>query len=173
MTTLDRTDRMRPLRSALVLVAFLAIAFAVAALGSIATIQNVQGWYADAAKPVWNPPDGVFGPVWTALYAAMSVAAWLIWRRRDEPGARAALTLYVVQLVLNAIWTPIFFGLYPAIGISALWIGLGVILALDVAVLVTLLRFWRISRLAGALFVPYLAWVLFATTLNAGLAVLN
>jgi translocator protein len=174
MTTLDRTDRFhRPVRSALVLVAFLAIAFAVAALGSIATVQNVQGWYADAAKPAWNPPDGVFGPVWTLLYAAMSVAAWLVWRRRDEQGARPALVAYVVQLVLNAVWTPIFFGLYPAIGVAALWIGLGVILALDVAVLVTLLRFWRISRLAGALLVPYLAWVLFATTLNAGLAVLN
>ena len=78
-----------------------------------------------------------------------------------------------MQLVLNAIWTPVFFGLYPLIGVAALWIALVIILALDVMVLVTMLRFWPVRRLAAVLLIPYWAWVLYATTLNAALAVLN
>ena len=155
------------LRSALVLVALLAISFGVAALGSVATFGNVEGWYAAAEKVPWNPPNWLFGPAWTLLYTLMSVAAWLVWRRGRS------LKWYVIQLVLNAVWTPVFFGLYPVIGASALWIALVIIIALDIAVLITMLRFWRVSRLAAWLLVPYWAWVLFATTLNAGLAVLN
>jgi len=159
--------------SVLVLIAFIAISFAVAALGSIATAGNVDGWYADAAKASWNPPNGIFGPVWTILYTSISVAAWLVWRERHRVNVRPALTLYVVQLVLNALWTPVFFGLYPFIGTPALWIALGIIVALDVAVLLTMVRFWRVSRVAAWILVPYWAWVLFATTLNAALAALN
>lgn len=164
-----------PLRAALALVAFLAIAFAVAALGSIATVQNVDGWYAAADTPPWTPPNAVFGPVWTALYALMSIAAWLVWlgRGTDRPGARRALGLYVAQLAANAIWTPVFFGLEPAIGPVALWLALGIVLVLDVLVLLTVAAFWRRRPLAGVLLVPYAAWVLYATTLNAGVAVLN
>jgi len=150
-----------------VLVALLAISFGVAALGSIATAGNVDGWYASAEKAPWNPPNWLFGPAWTLLYTLMSVAAWLVWRRGGS------LKPYVIQLVLNAIWTPVFFGLYPVIGAPALWIALVIIAALDVAVLLTMLRFWRTSKLAAWLLVPYWAWVLFATTLNAALAVLN
>ena len=160
-------------KSALVLVAFIAISFGVAALGSIATATNVDGWYADAEKASWNPPNFLFGPVWTLLYTAMSVAAWLVWLRRRELDVRPALATYIVQLVLNAIWTPVFFGLYPFIGAPALWIALVIIAALDVAVLVTMIRFWRVRRASAWLLVPYWAWVLFATTLNAALAVLN
>ncbi|WP_411701363.1 TspO/MBR family protein [Conyzicola sp.] len=169
-STTSTTSRVR---SALVLAAFLAISFAVAALGSIATAGNVEGWYADAEKASWNPPSWVFGPAWTLLYTLMSVAAWLVWRQRDRVNVRAALRLYVVQLVLNALWTPVFFGLYPSIGAPALWIALAIILALDVAVLLTMLSFWRVSRVAAGLLVPYWAWVLFATTLNWALAALN
>ena len=161
------------LRSALVLVAFLAISFGVAALGSLATIQNVDGWYATAEKAAWNPPNAIFGPVWTLLYTLMSVAAWLVWRERKRVDVRPALTLYVVQLVLNALWTPVFFGLFPAVGGPALWIALAIILALDVLVLLTMLRFWPVRKAAAWMLVPYWAWVLFATTLNAALAVLN
>jgi tryptophan-rich sensory protein len=160
-------------RSILALLAFLAISFAVALLGTIATLDNVDGWYASATKVSWNPPNGIFGPVWTLLYTAMSVAAWLVWRRRATMSVRPALTAYIVQLVLNAFWTPVFFGLYPFIGAPALWIGLVIIVALDVAVLITMVRFWRVSRPAALILIPYWAWVLFATTLNAGLAVLN
>lgn len=161
------------LKSALVLVMFIAIAFAVAALGSLATIQNVNGWYADAAKAPWSPPNWLFGPVWTFLYTAMSVSAWLVWLHRDEVEVRRPLTLYVVQLVLNAIWTPVFFGLYPLIGAAALWIALVIIVALDVLVLLTMLSFWKVSRPAAWLLAPYWAWILFATSLNAAVAVLN
>ena len=160
-------------KSVLVLVAFLAISFAVAALGSVATAGNVEGWYADAEKAPWNPPNWLFGPAWTLLYTLMSVAAWQVWRRRRRVPVRRALTLYVVQLVLNAIWTPVFFGLYPSLGIAALWIALVIILALDFAVLLTMLAFWKVSRVAAWLLVPYWAWVLFATTLNWALAALN
>ena len=160
-------------RSVLVLVAFIAISFAVAGLGGLATATNVDGWYADAAKASWNPPNGIFGPVWTILYTVMAVSAWLVWRKRAVVNVRPALGMYVAQLVLNALWTPMFFGLYPFIGAPALWIALVIILALDVAVLLTMLRFWPVSRVAAWLLVPYWAWVLFATTLNAALAALN
>jgi translocator protein len=161
------------LRSALVLVAFLGISFGVAALGTIATIQNVDGWYATAEKAPWSPPNMLFGPVWTILYTLMSVAAWLVWRQRDTVDVRPALTAYVIQLVLNALWTPVFFGLFPVAGAPALWLGLAIIVALDVLVLVTMLRFWPVNKAAAWLLVPYWAWVLFATTLNAAVAVLN
>ena len=166
-------NRTSKLSSALVLVAFIAISFAVAGLGSIATANNVEGWYADAPKAFWNPPSWVFGPAWTRLYTRMSVAAWLVWRERERTPVKRPLTFYVVQLVLNAIWTPVFFGLYPFIGAPALWIALVVILALDVIVLLTMLAFWPVSKTAAWLLVPYWAWLLFATTLNWALAAMN
>ncbi|MBI5162024.1 MAG: tryptophan-rich sensory protein [Micrococcales bacterium] len=164
-----------PVRSALVLLAFLAISYAVAAVGGLATFGNVDGWYAEADTASWTPPNAVFGPVWTVLYALMSVAAWLVWHRRGvNPAAvRTALLAYVAQLVLNAVWTPVFFGLYPAVGAPALWVALAIIAALDVMVLVTMLRFWPVRRVAAVLLIPYWAWVLYATTLNLALAALN
>ena len=174
MTTFAATpSRPSPLRSVLALVAFLVIAYGVAALGGIATTTQVDGWYAEADKVAWSPPNVVFGPVWTVLYGVMSVAAWLVWRERDRVDVRRPLTLYVVQLVLNALWTPVFFGLYPAVGVAALWAAAAIILALDVMVLLTMVSFWRVRRIAAVLLIPYWAWVLFATTLNIGTAVLN
>lgn len=164
---------MSKLKQGLVLVAFVAIAYAVAALGSIATISQVDGWYADADKVPWNPPSAIFGPVWTVLYALMAVAAWLVWREKERTDVRRPLTLYVIQLVLNAVWTPVFFGLYPSVGVAALWVAAVLILALDVAVLLTMLAFWRVRRAAAVLLIPYWAWVLFATTLNVGIALLQ
>ena len=164
---------MSKLKQALVLVAFLAISYAVAALGSIATITQVDGWYADADKVSWSPPNAIFGPVWTVLYAVMSVAAWLVWRERERVDVRRPLTIYVIQLVLNAVWTPVFFGLYPFLGVTALWIAAVIIVAIDVAVLLTMLAFWRVRKVAAVLLIPYWAWVLFATTLNLGIAVLQ
>ena len=156
------------LKSALVLLAFLAISFGVAALGTLTTISTVDGWYATAEKAPWSPPNFLFGPVWTVLYTLIAVSGWLVWReiRRVPP-------IFIVQLVLNALWTPVFFGAYPLIGAPALWIALAIIVAIDVTVLLTMLRFWKVSRLAAWLLVPYWAWVLFATTLNAAVAVLN
>jgi len=165
---------LRPaVRSGLVLLAFIAISFGVAALGSIATIGNVDGWYASADKAAWNPPNWLFGPAWTLLYTLMSVAAWLVWRRRERANVNPALSFYVAQLVLNALWTPLFFGLYPLWGAAALWLALVVILLLDAIVLLTMLTFWGVSRTAAWLLVPYWAWLLFATTLNWALAAFN
>ena len=154
-TTVDRP------RSLVWLVGLLVASFAVAALGGIATAGNVDGWYASADKPSFNPPNWLFAPVWTTLYAAMAVAAWLVWRRGGD------LWTWWVQLALNLAWTPVFFA-----G-QWLWPALVVIIALDVAVAVTTVAFWRVSRPAGLLFVPYLAWVLFATALNTAIAALN
>ncbi len=124
-------------------------------------------WYASLAKPSWNPPSSVFGPVWTILYLLMGVAAWMVWREAGFSGARRALTLFIVQLVLNALWSYLFFGLQQPmvafIEIIVLWC----------AILATILAFWPVSRTAGALLIPYLCWVSFASALNYQLWRLN
>ncbi len=159
--------------AALILSVLVASAVLVGLAGSLATRAHVDGWYADAAKPVWTPPDAVFGPVWGVLYVAMGVAAWLVWLRRREARVRPALTGYVVQLVLNAIWTPLFFALYPTLGVTALWIAFGVIVVLIFVVAYLVAVFWRVSRAAGIIMALYLAWLLFASTLNAGVAIMQ
>jgi len=166
--------RRRPeARSIIALVLFLLISYAVAAFGVVTTISNVDGWYADAMKVAWSPPNWVFGPTWTLLYTMMSVSAWLIWRKRRFEYVRPALALYVAQLFLNSVWTPVFFAGYGLIGVPALWVGLAVILLLDICVLACIITFWPVSRAAAVLLMPYLAWIVFATTLNFGLAFLN
>jgi|APAga8741243762_1050094.scaffolds.fasta_scaffold00084_72 translocator protein len=150
-----------------VLVALLVINALVAAGGSIASTSGVDGWYVDAAKPDWIPPNALFGPVWTVLYIMMAVAAWLVWRDVDTRSARLPLILYGVQLALNAAWTPVFFGAEILGG------GLVIILLLEVALVATIVAFHRVHRLAAWLLGPYLAWALYATTLNAAVAALN
>jgi tryptophan-rich sensory protein len=162
----------RPGAQALGLLVLLGASAVVAALGGLASASNVDGWYAAADKAPWSPPNWLFGPVWTLLYTAMAVAAWLVWRSRAA-GSRAALTAYAIQLVLNLLWTPVFFGLYPVLGSAALWIGFAIIAALAVAVAVTVLRFGPISRPAGLLMLPYLSWVVFAASLNLWAALHN
>jgi benzodiazapine receptor len=157
---------------ALALLVLVAASAVVATLGGLATATNVSGWYAAADKAPWSPANWVFGPVWTVLYLAMAVAAWLVWRRRAE-GTRGALKAYAVQLVLNLLWSPAFFGLYPALGTPALWIGFVIIAALALAVAVTVLRFGPISRTAGLLMLPYLSWTVFAASLNLWAALHN
>ncbi|MDQ0617102.1 TspO/MBR family protein [Arthrobacter globiformis] len=154
------------------LLGFLAASALVAWLGSQATISNVTGWYATADKAPWSPPNWVFGPVWTVLYTAMAVAAWLVWRSRS-PERRAALTVYGVQLALNLAWTPVFFGMYPVWGSAALWLALGIIIALALAVAATVLLFGPIRRTAGLFMLPYLSWVVFAASLNLWAAANN
>lgn len=156
----------------LALAVFLGASALVAWLGAFATVNNVNGWYVSADKAPWTPPNWVFGPVWTALYAAMAVAAWLVWRRR-VPESRPALTAYGIQLVLNLLWTPVFFGLYPALGTVALWLAFAIILALIVAVTFTVLRFGPISKVAGLLLLPYVTWIVFASSLNLWAALNN
>lgn len=159
-------------RSVLALLTFMGIAAAVAAVGSLISAPTIDGWYADTTKPMWNPPNAVFGPVWTVLYALMSVAAWLVWRSPDSDARTRALRIYVLQLALNAVWSPAFFGLGALVGAPGLWVALGVIVVLDFIILATIIRFGDVSRAAAGMLVPYWLWALFATTLNAAIAVL-
>jgi len=143
------------------LIAFIFATFCAAALG---TFSMPGEWYAALNKPSWNPPPWIFGPAWTLLYTLMAVAAWLVWKKA---GFSRPLVFYFVQLSLNAAWTPVFFGAH------AMGLALIVIVVLWVAILMTLLNFWRISHAVGWLIVPYLAWVTFATALNFTLWKLN
>lgn len=158
--------------SVLGLLVFLAASGLVAGLAGLATTSHVNGWYATADTAPWSPPNWLFGAAWTVLYTAMAVAAWLVWRRRAV-GSRAALTAYGVQLALNLLWAPVFFALYPALGTLALWIAFAVIIALTVAVGVTVMYFGPISRTAGLLMLPYLSWLVFASSLNLWAALHN
>ena len=162
------TDRSAPAgsRGWPVLVALLAVNAVVAGAGALASTSAVDGWYAAADKPAWTPPDWLFGPVWTVLYILMAVAAWLLWRRHGARAARTALVLYGVQLALNAAWTPVFFGA------QQLGWGLAIILALELALVATVVAFHRLSPAVAWLLGPYLTWVLYATTLNAGVLAL-
>lgn len=141
---------------------------AVAVLGSLATTPNIPGWYAGLAKPPGTPPNWLFAPVWSLLYAAMIVAAWRILSRPSgTPGRREALAVFFVQLALNGAWSWVFFaGRNPLLGLV-------VISALLVAIALTIRAFRSLDRLAGWLLVPYLAWVLYATWLNLGIWWLN
>jgi tryptophan-rich sensory protein len=146
------------------LIGWLLACFAAAAMGGFFMPGE---WYASLKKPSWNPPGWVFGPVWTALYTMMAVAAWLVWKRAGFAAYRRPLTLFLVQLALNAIWTPLFFGLH--------WPGVAFfeMLLLWVAIAATIATFWRVNRGAAWLLIPYLAWVSFAAVLNFTLWRLN
>jgi tryptophan-rich sensory protein len=148
------------------LAVFVAINVAVSALGGWATAGSVGTWYQALAKPAFNPPDWIFAPVWSALYVMIAIAGWRAWRRGGGE-ARLALTVYAVQLALNLSWSFVFFGarlVGPA---------LAVIAALLAAIVANAFLFWRLDRAAGALLVPYAAWVSFAAALNAALWRLN
>ena len=145
----------------------LAACFGAAALGTMFTWPGVSTWYQGIRKPSFSPPNWVFGPVWTALYTMMAVAAWLVWQKSDAAARSVPLVLFGVQLALNAAWSPIFFGLR-----SFGW-ALADIVALWLAIVATLVAFLRVSAPAGLLLVPYLAWVSFAAVLNFGIWRLN
>jgi translocator protein len=144
------------------LLGFLAASGTVAGIGGRATVDAVRNCYPTLDKPPWTRPNAVFGPVWTVLYAVMAVAAWRIWRQEGFHEARFPLLLYGAQLVANLAWMPIFFGA------GQIGTGLAIIVVLDVLVAATLAAFLRRDRIAGLLLVPYLAWCLYATSLNAG-----
>lgn len=149
------------------LVGFIAVTFAAAALGSAATFQSVGTWYQTLQKPAWNPPSAVFSPVWTLLYIAMSIAAWRAWRKAAPGAGGGVIRLYGAQLILNALWSILFFGMrrpdLALIDIVALWLLL----------VLGLVRFWRLDRIAGLLWAPYVAWVSFAAFLNFTIWQLN
>jgi len=151
----------------LMLLAALAVVGVIAAVGGVAA-AGAQTFYAGLIKPEWAPPAWLFGPVWTTLYLMMAVAAWLVWRSAGSmSGASDALLLFVVQLLLNGLWSWLFFvwqlGTLAVIEIALLWLALWF----------TLLRFGTYSRLASALLLPYLLWVSFATALTVACWHLN
>jgi len=141
------------------------VCFGAAALGSWPTVRGLREWYPSLRKPSWNPPNRVFGPVWTALYLAMAVAAWLVWRSGAD--VTVALGLFALQLALNVAWSVVFFGQRNASGAFVVIVGLWL------AIAATLIAFGSIDPVAGALFVPYLVWVTFASFLNRAVARLN
>lgn len=157
----DRTRR----PAALALAAFVAAVAIVAALGGLITETGMGSWYDRVAKPAWQPPSWVFGPVWTTLYLAIAVAGWLWWRER--PAGETVVRWWTLQLALNLAWTAAFFGLErPG------W-ALATIVALDVVIAICILVGWEIRRAGSILFLPNLAWTSFATALNLAIVRLN
>lgn len=148
------------------LAAWLIVVFMAAAVGGAASVQ-AGPFYTQLLRPDWAPPPAVFGPVWTVLYVLMGIAAWLVWRVGGFRAARSALTLFLVQLALNALWTWLFFAWHRGA------LAIADIVLLWVLILATLIAFWRVRPLAGALLVPYLLWVSFAAALNYSVWQLN
>ena len=147
------------------LVAWTGLCLGAGLIGSVFTTRSVGSWYLALNKPAWTPPSGVFGPVWTALYLMMGVAAWLVWRRARL--VTLPIALIAVQLVLTIAWSAAFFGMrqpgWAFVDIVALW----------VAVFVTMIAFYRVSPTAGLLITPYLAWITFASALNLAIWRMN
>jgi translocator protein len=149
----------------LVLVGLLALCFAVAGIAGRVTATSIATWYPALAKPWFTPPDWLFAPVWSVLYAMMALAAWLVWRRAGWRSA--ALRLFFLQLALNLAWSVLFFGLQL---IGAALVEILLLLALIAA---TTWAFWRVDRRAGLLLVPYLLWLGYASLLNGAIWLLN
>lgn len=148
------------------LVIWLAVCFITAAIGAIASV-DAGSFYLELTRPEWAPPSNWFGPVWTVLYILMGIAAWLVWRVGGFGTARTALTLFLVQLVANALWSWLFFAWH----LGAL--AFTDILVLWVLIIATIIAFWRIRPLAGAILIPYLLWVSFAAAFNYSVWQLN
>ena len=137
-------------------------------IGSFFTFTAIDSWYATLIKPEFNPPNWVFGPVWTLLYTLMGISLYIIWKKYEEgKDAKPALTIFSVQWALNALWSILFFGLqsplYGLIGIIPLWISIALMIK----------SYYPLSRNAALLQIPYLLWVSFATILNASIWMLN
>ena len=149
----------RPTRPILGFLVWLALCFTAAGIGAVASV-NAGASYQQLVQPQWAPPAWLFGPVWSVLYLGMAVSAWMVWRIGGFGAARRALSLFLVQLVANALWTWLFFhfqrGALASFEILLLW-------ALIVA---TIVQFWRVRPVAGALMLPYLGWVSFASILS-------
>ena len=154
-------------KQAIGLIVFIAVCLGAGGLGAIATTQEIDGWYKTIAKPAWNPPDYVFGPVWTTLFIMMAIAGWLVWKPAGFKPVIVPLSLFGIQLILNVAWSWVFFGLHQTgwavIEILVLW----------AVILATMVTFFRSSKVAGWLMVPYLAWVSFASVLNVAIWRLN
>ena len=155
--------------SVLKLLLAVGVSFCASFVGSAATFSGDSfTWYDSLKKPVFTPPGWVFGPAWTILYLMMGIAAFLVWQKGGPKShVRVALACFVVQLILNAAWSVIFFGFH-----SAGWALFDIIL-LWLAIIATVISFWRVDRVSAGLLLPYIVWVSFAVVLNAGIYLLN
>ena len=149
------------------LVGSILLSFAAGGLGTLATTPNIPTWYAQLDKPWFNPPNWVFGPVWSTLYLLMGIALWLVWIAKSDRSKKRAYILFGTQLVLNALWSVVFFGLHQP------WAAVIVIVALWIAIALNIREFAKFSKPAAWLLVPYIAWVSFASLLNISIAILN
>jgi tryptophan-rich sensory protein len=156
-----------PRRSTVTLILAVLLCLAAGALGSLATASSVGTWYRQIEKPEWTPPSAVFGPVWTVLYVTMGVALWMVWRDGRGPRWRVAVAVFAAQLSINVAWSFLFFGLrspgWALIDIVLLWL----------AIVATIVTFFRIRAAAGGLLVPYLLWVTYAGALNLAIWRMN
>jgi tryptophan-rich sensory protein len=155
------------MNNALKAVLSISLCFVLGSSGGLLTINEIPGWYAALQKPSFNPPNWLFGPVWTALYIMMGVAFYLVWRNPPSAGRKKALSAFLVQFALNCAWTPVFFAMHQ------LGAALVVIVLMWLAILRTIFLFAPFSKTASWLLVPYISWVSFATLLNAAIWWLN
>ncbi len=150
------------------LVVCVALCLGIGGLGALVTTPEISTWYAGLVKPQWTPPNWMFPVVWNILYLMMAVSLWLLWQADAKmPDRRRAITLFLVQLALNAAWSPVFFALHRTQA------ALAIIVLLGIAVAATIITSWRVDRRAAALLIPYLAWIAYAATLNGGIVVFN
>lgn len=150
------------------LAASIIIVFIAGAIGTVATLSEITTWYAALAKPVWAPPNWLFGPVWTTLYVLIGIALFLVWKEGiDKRNVKMALGIFAVQLILNITWSVVFFGYHSLLG------GLIVVLILWIAILANIIAFYLVSKPAGLILIPYIVWVSIASYLNYAVYILN
>jgi translocator protein len=149
------------------LLIFIVLCLGVEVLASYWTNQTVSTWYPNINKPFWTPPGWVFGPVWTILYIMIAISGWLIYQAKHSPQRSIALAFYGGQLALNLIWSFFFFSLRSPLS------GLVDIILLFLLIILTITSAWSVRSLASILLIPYLIWVMYAATLNAGIWLLN
>jgi benzodiazapine receptor len=155
-------------RNTWVLIGFIAVSEFAGVIGSLFTLEAIPTWYAALQKPSFSPPNWLFGPVWTTLYLLMGIAAYLVWREGSRRyDVHNGLFIFVLQLVLNAVWSIVFFGMHSIMG------GLIVIALLWLSIVWTMVAFYKVKKSAAYLLIPYIAWVSFASVLNYALYTLN
>lgn len=154
-------------RSIITLALALLLCLGVGYLGSLVTVKEIPTWYAGLAKPSWTPPPPVFPVVWTTLYILMAISLWLLATSPSSPERRTALIVFFIQLALNAMWSPVFFGLH------ATRAALVIIVALLIAIVAGIVSSLKVNRVAGWLMLPYLLWIVYASSLNAGVVLMN
>ena len=148
-------------------VIFILLCLVVQIAGSVWTKETVSTWYPRLAKPSWTPPDWVFGPVWFCLYIMIAISGWMIYKSKNSPKRTSALIFYGAQLALNFIWSFLFFSLQSPL------LGLIDIILLCLLITLTIIKAWPVSPRASLLLIPYLVWVIYAMSINAGIWILN